>query len=101
MNNIHPFNVAISYPVGKIFIDDDHINHISNSVFTNKGTAVSSITMDRFMEGNQIETMELLKVNIEVAERLLIGSFKKISGVKHVTISCRDFYTGVRGIIIL
>jgi hypothetical protein len=30
-------------------------------------------------------------VNIEGAESLLIGSFEKISKVKHVAISCHDF----------
>jgi FkbM family methyltransferase len=91
LKNIQLFNVAISDRNGEIFIDDDHLNHISNSVFTEKGIPVNTITMDGFMEENQIETVALLKVNIEGAERLLIGSFEKISKVKHVAISCHDF----------
>jgi len=47
--------------------------------------------MDGFMEENQIESAGLLKVNIKDAEQLLIGSFEKISRVKHVAISCHDF----------
>jgi FkbM family methyltransferase len=91
LNNIHPFNVAISDRMGEIFINDDHVNHLSNSVFTEKGISVNTITMDGFMEENQIETVALLKVNIEGAERLLIDSFEKISKVRHVAISCHDF----------
>jgi FkbM family methyltransferase len=91
LNNIQPFNMAISDRSGKICIDDNQINHIANSVFTDKGTAVRAITMDDFMEENQIDTVGLLKANIEGAERLLIGSFEKISKVKHVAISCHDF----------
>jgi FkbM family methyltransferase len=91
LKNIQPFNVAISDRSGEIFIDDSQVNHIANSVFTGKGTAVRAITMDGFMEENQIESVGLLKVNIEGAERLLIGSFEKISKVKHVAISCHDF----------
>lgn len=52
---------------------------------------VSTTTMDGFMKENQIETVALPKVNIEGAERLLIGSFEKTSKVKRVEISCRDF----------
>src|SRR5579872_6056582 len=48
LNNIRLYNVAISDRNGKIFIDDDHLNHISNSVFTEKGIAVNTITMDGF-----------------------------------------------------
>lgn len=91
LNNIHPFNVAISDRSGKIFIDDSHVNHIANSVFTSKGTEVRAVTMDGFMEENQIDSVGLLKVNIEGAERLLISSFEKITRVKHVAISCHDF----------
>ncbi len=43
------------------------------------------------MKENQIDSVGLLKVNFEGAERLLIGSFEKISKVKHVAISCHDF----------
>jgi len=89
--NIRAFNLAISDRNGNILIDDAQENHIANSVFTNKGTEVKTVTMDAFMEENQIDSVGLLKVNIEGAERLLIGSFEKISRVKHVAISCHDF----------
>jgi len=91
LNNIQPFNMAVSDQPGKTFIDDSQVNHIANSIFTAKGTAVRAITMDGFMEENQIESVGLLKVNIEGAESLLISSFEKISSVKHVAISCHDF----------
>jgi len=91
LNNIKPFNVAISDRCGEIFIGNNPINHIANSVFTNKGRTVRAITMDGFMEENQIDNVGLLKVNIEGAERFLIDSFEKISKVKHVAISCHDF----------
>jgi FkbM family methyltransferase len=91
LNNIQPFNVAISDRDGKIFIGDDQVNYIANSIFTDKGSEVRAITMDRFMEENHIESVGLLKVNIEGAERLLIDSFEKISNVQHVAISCHDF----------
>jgi hypothetical protein len=63
----------------------------SPTIFTNKGTEVRAVMMDGFMEENQIESAGLLKVNIKDAEQLLIGSFEKISRVKHVAISCHDF----------
>lgn len=91
LGNIQPFNVAISDQPGEIFINDNPINHIANSVFTDKGATVRAVTMDGFMEENQIESVGLLKVNIEGAESILISSFEKISKVKHVAISCHDF----------
>ncbi|HET7001752.1 MAG TPA: FkbM family methyltransferase [Puia sp.] len=91
LKNMHAFNLAISDRAGEIFIDDNQINHIANTVFTDKGTAVRAITMDGFMEKNHIDLVGLLKVNIEGAERLLIESFEKISRVKHVAIACHDF----------
>ena len=91
LNNIQPFNVAISDRSGEIFIGNNQINHIANSVFTDKGTAIRAVTMDGFMEENQIDSVGLLKVNIEGAERLLIGCFENITKVKHVAISCHDF----------
>jgi FkbM family methyltransferase len=91
LNNIQPFNLAISDRSGKILIEDSQLNHIGNSVFTEKGTEVRTMTMDGFIEENQIKSVELLKANIEGAEKLLIGSFEKISKVKHVAISCHDF----------
>jgi len=57
LSNTQPFNVAISDRSGKIFIDDSQLNHIANSVFTDKGTAVRAITMDGFMEENQIDSI--------------------------------------------
>jgi hypothetical protein len=58
--------VDISDRDGKIFIGDDQVNYIANSVFTDKGSEVRTIIMDRFMEENHIESVGLLKVNIEV-----------------------------------
>ena len=34
LNNVQLFNVAISDRKGKILMNDDHVNHLANSVFT-------------------------------------------------------------------
>ncbi len=91
LGNIQVYNLAISDLNGTILIDTTQENHITNSVFSKNGMAVKAITMDDFLEENQIETVSLLKVNIEGAEKLLINSFEKIFKVKHVAISCHDF----------
>jgi hypothetical protein len=64
-------------PTRQIFIDDSQINHIGNSVFSDKVTPVRAITMDGFTEENQIDSVGLLKVNIEGTERLLIALLKR------------------------
>jgi hypothetical protein len=64
-------------PTRQIFIDDSQINHIANSVFSDKVTPVRAITMDGFTEENQIDSVGLLKVNIEGTERLLIALLKR------------------------
>jgi FkbM family methyltransferase len=91
LENVNIFHLAISDQNGSILIDTTQENHISNSVFSEKGTTVNALTMDSFLELNQIETVDLLKVNIEGAEQLLIKSFESIGKVKHVAISCHDF----------
>jgi FkbM family methyltransferase len=91
LTNVRIFNLAISDQNGSILIDTTQENHISNSVFSKKGSTVNALTMDRFMEQNQIGKIDLLKVNIEGAEQLLIKNFESIRKVKHVAISCHDF----------
>jgi FkbM family methyltransferase len=91
LNNVRIFNIAISDQNGSILIDTTQENHISNSVFSKTGSAVDAFTMDHFLEQNQIDRVDLLKVNIEGAEQLLIKSFENIGRVKQVAISCHDF----------
>lgn len=93
--NVTSANLAISDQNGKIKISDIGDDHISNSIRqagpSDKGIDIEALTMDDFIRNNKIERIDYLKVNIEGAEKLLIKSFKHISIVRNIAISCHDF----------
>jgi FkbM family methyltransferase len=53
---------------------------------------VPALTLDDFVEQNRIQVVDLLKMNIEGAERqALLGFRKNFNRVRHVVISCHDW----------
>ena len=91
LSNIETFNLALSDVNGTVLIGASETSHLANSLFTGVRAPVKSMTMDRFMEENQIREIDFLKVNIEGAEKLLIRFFERIRNVRHVAIACHDF----------
>jgi FkbM family methyltransferase len=91
LQNVHCFNIAIADRHGQLKISDAVENHIANSVFEDQGVEVEALTMDEFFVGNDIKTVDFLKVNIEGAEKLLVRSFNGIDKVHYIAISCHDF----------
>jgi len=91
LENIRCYQLAISDTNGRIKISSDVSNHIANSVFMNQGEWVEAVTMDEFIDKNNIDLIDYVKVNIEGAEKLLIKSFTKVGRVRYLAISCHDF----------
>jgi FkbM family methyltransferase len=85
---------AVSDRPGTIKIADAEA-HIRNSVFVNDGERsieVDAITLDGFVESNGIDRIDLLKMNIEGAERLALLGFRRRFGcVRNVAIACHDW----------
>lgn len=91
LNQVKCFQLAISNSSGPIRISADQSNYLINNIFNDTGDWVDSITMDDFIEKNNIGHIDYMKVNIEGAEGLLIREFRHIIRVKHIAISCHDF----------
>jgi FkbM family methyltransferase len=94
-NNTVLHNLAITAQSGTIFIEDDGEYGVQNAISlqkTDKMMEVSAMSLDDFVELNKIETVDLLKVNIEGAEQFVIkGMNRSVNRIKHVAISCHDF----------
>lgn len=96
---VHVSNVAISSKEGVVEIEDNLDIYVGNTVNAagvqatqGKCFIVSAISLDKFVELNEIEKVDLLKVNIEGAEQFLIQGLKEsLPKFKIIAISCHDF----------
>lgn len=77
--------------------DDAH--HLANSIVgTGGGLEVEAQSLDHFIEQTGHPTIDLLKMNIEGAERgAMLGLDKQAGKVRHVAISCHDFVADAGG----
>lgn len=100
-SNVVLVNKAIADEPGDVFIDD-HDSSIGNKVSREAAPATfkaEAITIDELVLGQQLETIDFLKVNIEGAEQLLIKGMKKsIDRFRHMAISCHDFRYRAEGV---
>ena len=94
LRNVMISNLALSDKAGDVSIQDSD-NSLANSILQvaeSSTVAVQSETFDEFVERNHIQTIDLLKMNVEGAEQLIIkGMSQSIELVKRVAISCHDF----------
>jgi FkbM family methyltransferase len=88
------FNLAVTDKPGVVLIEDDSRFGVGNSIApTNARSApVRAVTVDEFVTEQNINRIDLLKVNIEGAEQLLVKGFRvSVSIIRNVAISCHDF----------
>lgn len=95
LQNVVTSSFALSDNSGTVEIEDTE-NSLANSILGVSSGAktflVKSETFDEFIERNNIQTVDLLKMNVEGAEQLIIkGMQRHIGRVKRVAISCHDF----------
>ena len=98
LHNVNTYNLAITASNGYAYISDNdsHIeNKLVRSDLPGDFKKVKSITIDQFINDHNIQQIDVVKVNIEGAEKELIKCFNKITLVKNVAISCHDFL-GIR-----
>src|SRR6266700_6570032 len=90
LQNVTLINCAIMDGPSEVFISDDN-DFAQNNVFDVKsGIPVQGRTLDSI--GAPLSRIDLLKCNIEGAERIALkGMTKVIRKVRHVSISCHDF----------
>jgi FkbM family methyltransferase len=91
LENVTPFQVAVSDTDGEATISNfDH--YLQNRVLDHEGIRVPSRRIDTIARECGVAQIDLLKMNVEGAERFAIrGLGALIANVRHVCISCHDF----------
>ena len=89
--NVIPLQVAAADVDGELAISDLP-HYLRNTVVDNGGIQVPSRRVDTIAQDLGITTIDLLKMNIEGAERLAIEGLEGIiASTRHVCIGCHDF----------
>ncbi len=98
LRNVETHLLAIAKTDGTVTISDD-AHHLANSIVgSGDGIAVAAQSLDHFIELHRIEKVDLLKMNIEGAERgAMLGLDREASKVRNLAISCHDFITAQGG----
>jgi FkbM family methyltransferase len=91
LTNVTTLNLAVSDRVGIARIQTD--GPYEEAALTERGGAeVPTETLDGILHDREVHAIDLLKMNIEGAERLAIrGMETTIAGTHNVVISCHDF----------
>lgn len=94
LSNVVTKNIAFSDKPGVVSIEDSD-NSLANSIMTATGRNsfdVKAVTFDDFIEGQNIEAISFVKMNVEGAEQLIIkGMQRALPKIKCMAISCHDF----------
>lgn len=100
LSNVTVVEAAISDSCGFVEISDrGGVGGIQNSILNARGGhRVRSLTLDTLVAEVGLGDVDLLKVNIEGAERLMIrGMAESVSRVQNAVVSCHDFITEATG----
>jgi FkbM family methyltransferase len=93
LTNVTPVQAAASDSDGDVVISDlDH--YLQNTIVAGDGAGITvrARRLDTLASELGVTTIDLLKMNIEGAERLAMSGLEDLIGdVKHVCISCHDF----------
>ncbi|XMO86572.1 FkbM family methyltransferase [Algibacter sp. AS12] len=90
--NCFNYNLAISDSNEPLWMEEEN-NYILNSINKDgKGVKVEALTLDEFVIINNIDKIDLLKVNIEGAEYEMIDGMKEsVKRIENIAVSCHDF----------
>ena len=92
LRNVRTHRLAIMERDGCVTISDD-AHHLANSILAGgEGIEVEGWSLDRFIESTGHASIDLLKMNIEGAERgAMLGLDRHAGKIRNVAISCHDF----------
>lgn len=92
LNNVTLIHAAITSQECDVVIADGP-DHLGNRIVgVNSGSTVIGTTLDQLLESLQLPRVDLLKMNIEGAEKSALAGMKEmIRNTRHVCISCHDF----------
>lgn len=96
--NVDIYQVAITEENGTVSISDD-AHHLANSIVGNgDGLKVEAQSLDHFIEQTGHSSIDLLKMNIEGAERgAMMGLDRQAGKIRQLAISCHDFVAEAGG----
>jgi len=94
-DNVKTFNLALNHTAGRVKIDDAALSYLSSSLDNEyKGVEykVEGLPLESFCTIHGIKVINLLKVNIEGAERFLSSAFADENlFIVNAAIACHDF----------
>ena len=92
LSNVDIHQLAITEQDGTVSISDD-AHHLANSIVgRGSGVEVEARSLDHFIRQTGHPAIDLLKMNIEGAERAaMLGLDREAGKVRHLAISCHDF----------
>ena len=89
---VDPVHAAVTDRAGTVRISDAPNADLNTIMGSEAGFEVAASTLDEVLAATGVERIDLLKMNIEGAERLAIeGMAKMIKSTKHAVIACHDF----------
>jgi FkbM family methyltransferase len=96
LKNVTALNIAVNRedaPVKIVDVDDTYMTGFVGNDHNAHTTDVEGLRFDSFMDKYGLQKIDLLKCNIEGAERFLVDSIKKeyLPKIRNVAIACHDF----------
>jgi FkbM family methyltransferase len=94
LDNVTVVQAALADEVGELAISDvEDERNISNTVMDGSGDhVVPALTLDALLDQVDVDRIDLLKMNIEGAERLAVQGMKRSAPlIRNLAISCHDF----------
>ena len=99
LTNVHCEQAALADAPGEVRIAErTGASHVGAAITTDRGVVVTAETVDGLVARLGIERVDLLKMNIEGAERLAIAAMDDtLERTRHIAISCHDFLVPLFG----
>lgn len=92
LSNVTLVQAAITDAPGEVLISSEGFHETHRLVSGGLGHRVSALTLDDFVAQHEIARIDLLKMNIEGAERLALpGMERSAESIRNLAISCHDF----------
>ena len=95
LENARAFNMAVYKSNGSVTMEGDNFSYQVGFIKEdeNSGNKIQAIRMSDFISSMGIDRIDLLKVNIEGAERYVIETLldEQVENIRHVAIACHDF----------
>ena len=95
LQNVKIINKALYKEKSKIGFYSDQENWLGGKIDLNSKTLIGTITLNNFIEDNNIDIVNFCKINIEGAERYILNNSDKFFNVcQNLSIECHDFLEG-------